>query len=170
MNAGCYGTEIRDVLGWASLVDPDGGRRTVGAEELEPGYRRTNLQGTATIVTAACFDLRAGDAVAAVARIDELNRKRWASLPSGVANAGSIFKNPPGDHAGRLIEACGLKGAVHGGAEISPKHANVIVNRGGARAADVLRLMHDARHAVRRQFGIELVPEVILAGSLARGW
>jgi UDP-N-acetylmuramate dehydrogenase len=170
MNAGCYGTEIRDVLDWASLIDADGARRTVTADELEPGYRRTNLQGTATIVTAASFGLRTGDAAAALGRIDELNRKRRASLPSGVANAGSIFKNPPGDFAGRLIEECGLKGEERGAAQISPKHGNVIVNRGGARAADVLGLMLAAREAVRRRFAIDLVPEVVLAGSLADRW
>jgi UDP-N-acetylmuramate dehydrogenase len=170
MNAGCYGTEIRDVLRWASLIDPDGARRTVSADELEPGYRRTNLQGTATVVTAACFDLRAGDAAAALGRIDELNRRRRSSLPSGLGNAGSIFKNPPGDFAGRLIEACGLKGAQRGAAQISPKHGNVIVNHGGARALDVLQLMLDARQAVLRDSGVDLVPEIVLAGSLAVLW
>lgn len=170
MNAGCYGTEIRDVLGWASLIDPDGRRRKVTADELEPGYRHTNLQGTATIVTAARFDLRPGDSDAALARIEELNRKRWASLPSGLANAGSIFKNPPGDYAGRMIEVCGLKGARRGEAQISPKHGNVIVNHGGASADDVLGLMLDARDAVRRRFEVDLVPEVVLAGALAGRW
>ena len=103
-------------------------------------------------------------------RIDELNAKRWASLPSGRPNAGSIFKNPPGDHAGRLIDACGLKGTRAGGAEISLEHANVIVNTGGARAADVLELMQRCRSAVAERFGVELEPEIVLTGPLAAAW
>lgn len=170
MNAGCYGTEIRDVLASAALLDPDGTGRRVTAEELEPGYRETNLQGTSTIVTEAVFELAVGEAAAAVARIDELNRRRWQSLPSGVANAGSIFKNPPGDYAGRLVDECALKGRASGGARISPRHGNVIVNEGGAKALDVLALMLEMRRSVRERFGIELVPEVILAGRLAEIW
>jgi len=170
MNAGCYGTEIKDVLTSALLIDPDGSRRRATPDELEPRYRETNLQGTETIVTEAVFELAKGDTETAVARIDELNRKRWRSLPSGVANAGSIFKNPPGDYAGRLVEACGLKGTAHGGARISPKHANVIVNEGGAAATDVLELMLRMRRSVREDFGVELVPELILTGGLAVAW
>jgi UDP-N-acetylmuramate dehydrogenase len=166
MNAGCYGTEIKDVLVDATLVDPDGTRRRLGVEGLRAAYRSTALQGSGVIVTRALFRLRRGDAAAAMARIDELNRKRWASLPSGLGNAGSIFKNPPGDHAGRLIEAVGLKGKIAGRAQISPKHANVIVNLGGARAADVLELMAAARRGVEGRFGVRLEPEVVLAGSL----
>ena len=89
--------------------------------------------------------------------------KRRGALPSE-ANAGSVFKNPPGDYAGRLIEACGLKGARRGGAAISARHANVIVNEGGATAADVLTLMRLARDTVRERFGITLAPEVELLG------
>ncbi len=170
MNAGCYGTEIKDVLLSAWLVDRDGTRRRIGVGELGAGYRSTALQGTGAIVTRASFRLRPADAMACTARIEELNAKRWASLPYGVGNAGSIFKNPPGDFAGRLIEACGLKGRERGGAAISPKHANVIVNLGGATAEDVLGLMLEARRAVRERFGVELTPEVILAGELGERW
>jgi UDP-N-acetylmuramate dehydrogenase len=170
MNAGCYGTEIRDVLVSATLVAPDGSRRRVSAEALEPGYRETNLRDTGTIVTEAVFELERGDSVAAMARIEELNRKRWASLPAGVANAGSVFRNPAGDYAGRLVDECGLKGKVRGAARISPKHGNVIVNEGGARARDVLALMLEMRRAVRERFAVELVPEVVLAGALRDQW
>jgi UDP-N-acetylmuramate dehydrogenase len=170
MNAGCYGTEIRDVLASAALLDADGTSRTATAEDLEPGYRETNLQGTSTIVTEAVFELSVGDSAAAVARIDELNRRRWKRLPSGVANAGSIFKNPPDDYAGRLVDECALKGRVSGGARISLEHGNVIVNDGGAEARDVLVLMLEMRRCVRQRFDIELVPELILTGSLAELW
>lgn len=170
MNAGCYGAEIQDVLATATLVEPDGIERQVTAAELEPGYRTSNLQGTATIVVEAVFELTTGDAAAAVARIDVLNRKRWQALPSGVASAGSIFKNPRGDYAGRLLEACGLKGRARGGARISSQHANVIVNEQGASASDVLALMLEMRAAVGDRFAVELVPELVLAGRLGDLW
>ncbi len=170
MNAGSYGSEIRDVLEWATVVGRDGVRRRMGIAELRPAYRRTALQGTGAIVTRARFALAPGDRRALVARIEELNRRRWASLPSGRPNAGSVFRNPEGDYAGRLIEECGLKGRRRGGARISPKHGNVIVNEGGAAAADVLELMLAARRAVRRRFGVELEPELVLTGTLAERW
>lgn len=170
MNAGSYGTEIRDVLEWATVVESDGRRRRLTTAELEPSYRRTALQGTGTIVTRARFALAAGDREASLARIGELNRRRWASLPSGRPNAGSIFRNPEGDFAGRLIERCGLKGRRSGGARISPKHGNVIVNERAAAASDVLELMLQARRAVEQRFGIELEPELVLTGSLAERW
>ncbi len=170
MNAGSYGTEIRDVLEWATVVELDGRRRRLTSAELEPSYRRTVLQGTGAIVTRARFGLSAGDRAASLARIEELNRRRWSSLPTGRPNAGSIFRNPEGDHAGRLIEQCGLKGRRHGGARISPKHANVIVNERRAAAADVLELMLVARRAVEQRFGVELEPELVLTGSLAECW
>jgi UDP-N-acetylmuramate dehydrogenase len=170
MNAGSYGTEICDVLEWATVVERDGRRRRLTTAELEPGYRRTALQGTGAIVTRARFALAHGDRQASLARIEELNRRRWSSLPSGRPNAGSIFRNPEGDFAGRLIERCGLKGRRSGGARISPKHANVIVNERQATAADVFQLMLLARRGVKSRFGVELEPELVLTGSLAERW
>jgi UDP-N-acetylmuramate dehydrogenase len=170
MNAGAYGTEIRDVLVSARVVERDGSRRRLATAELEPAYRRTNLRDSGAVVVRALFELEPGDPHRLLARIDELNARRWQALPSGVANAGSIFRNPPGDHAGRLIEACGLKGRSQGGAEISPRHANVIVNRGGARALDVLELMRAAHDAVAERFGVELEPEIVLVGALRALW
>ncbi len=170
MNAGCYGTEIKDVMIDARLVDRAGGSKTIGVEELGAGYRSTALQGTDWIVTSARFRLEPADAAECTAKIEQYNTKRWSSLPYGVGNAGSIFKNPPGDYAGRLIEACGLKGKVEGGAEISSKHANVIVNHGSGMAEDVFALMLEARRAVEAKFGITLKPEVILAGELGKRW
>ena len=167
MNAGCYGTQIRDVLTEVRVAWPGRPVETVPVGRLEPGYRTTNLQGTEAIVTQAEFRLRRGDGAAALERIDELNRRRWRSLPSGKPNAGSVFRNPENDFAGRLIEACGLKGLRRGGAEISERHANVIVNRKKASAADVLDLIVAAHLAVRERFGIELRPEIVLAGGLS---
>ncbi len=170
MNAGCYGTEIKDLLVRATLIGRDGARRRVGPLELEPGYRRTVLQASGEIVTRATFELRRGSAEEALARIEELNLRRRASLPYTHPNAGSIFKNPTGDYAGRLIEACGLKGTQRGGARISERHANVIVNAGGARSEEVLGLMLLAREAVAARFGVLLEPEIVLAGELAERW
>lgn len=170
MNAGCYGTEIKDLLTEATVVDSEGRVSLVTVAELAPAYRRTALQGQAKIVADATFRTERGDPVSALARIQELNRKRKRTLPSGFPNVGSIFKNPPGDYAGRLIDECGLKGREVGGARISRRHGNVIVNFRNARAADVLELMREARAAVAERFEVELVPEVVLTGSLHALW
>ena len=170
MNAGCYGTEIQDLLVTTTVVEPGGGIAVLTVEDLEPGYRSTNLQGRPSIVADATFLTRRGDPVAALARIRELNRKRKQTLPWGHPNVGSIFKNPQGDYAGRLIDECGLKGRESGGARISRRHGNVIVNFDRARAADVLALMLEARGAVAERFGVELEPEVVLTGSLGERW
>ena len=166
MNAGCYGTEIKDVLVTAEILTEEGSSEVLGVAELAPAYRSTNLQYSTAIVTAATFQLKRGNAEEALARIDELNSRRRASLPSGLPNAGSIFKNPPGDSAGRLLDQCGFKGAKCGGAQVSPKHANVIVNRGGAKASEVLDLMIRMYRAVQEKFGVALEPEVVLVGEL----
>ncbi len=168
MNAGCYGTEIKDVLHSARLVELDGRRRRIGVSELGASYRSTALKATGAIVTRALFDLAPGAPEALLARIDELNARRWAALPSGQPNAGSIFKNPPGDSAGRLLDAAGLKGTAVGGALVSPKHANVIVNTGGATADHVIALMRAMRDRGVEEFGVRLEPEIVLLGDLAQ--
>jgi UDP-N-acetylmuramate dehydrogenase len=170
MNAGAYGTEVKDLLESAAVVERNGQRRRLGVSDLKAGYRRTVLQETGTIVMAATFRLVPGDPGEAMRRIEELNRRRWESLPSGRPNAGSIFRNPPGEPAGRLIDLCELKGASCGQASISEKHANVIINHGQARASDVLELMTRAYRAVWERFGIRLVPEIVLAGPLRQRW
>lgn len=166
MNAGCYGTEVKDVLVSVRVVELDGRRRRLATAELEPAYRWTNLKVSGAIVTRALFELAPGDPAALLARMDELNAKRWASLPSGQPNVGSIFKNPPGDFAGRLLDVAGLKGSRIGGAQVSPKHANVIVNVGGATAGDVVELMRRMRDRAAESSGTRLEPEVVLLGDL----
>jgi UDP-N-acetylmuramate dehydrogenase len=166
MNAGCYGTEIKDVLVEARLLDRAGAERTLAVAELAPGYRHTALFETGMVVAGALFQLRPGDPEALEARIDELNQRRWASLPSGKPNAGSVFKNPEGDSAGRLLDVAGLKGRTVGRAQVSERHANVIVNLGGARAAEVVELMAVARTTVSRRCGVALEPELRLLGGL----
>jgi UDP-N-acetylmuramate dehydrogenase len=170
MNAGSYGVEIKDVLVEAIVLERDGRRRRYTVRDLQPSYRNTVLRDSQGVVARATFQLREGIAEKAIAKIEELNRRRWAALPSGRPHVGSIFRNPEGDYAGRLIEACNLKGASRGSAQISPQHANVIVNNGGAKATDVTALMLVAWSAVRERFGVELVPEVELMGSLRQRW
>jgi len=99
------------------------------------------------------------------AKLRELARKRKASQPSGSPNSGSMFRNPPGDYAGRLIDAAGLKGKRVGACQISERHGNFIVNRGGAKAMDVRQLMEIAKSEVQKKFGVELIPEVKLLGD-----
>jgi UDP-N-acetylmuramate dehydrogenase len=163
INAGAYGGEIFDVLESLRLVSRTGERREALAGEIAHGYRWSALCDTGEIVARASLALRS----AARGEIEEKTRavaqKRRGALPAE-PNAGSVFKNPAGDYAGRLIEACGLKGAREGGAVISERHANVIVNRGGATAGDVLALMRRMRDGVRERFGITLSPEVEMLG------
>ena len=166
MNAGCYGCEIVDSLSRVTVLDSDGSRLDVAPDELEASYRETVVAERGWIVLVAEFGLAPGDAAAALERIGELNRRRWESLPSGVKNAGSIFRNPDGEFAGRLLEACDLKGLISGDAMISEKHANVIINRGSAASLDIVRLMAEARRRVRRRFAVELEPELVMPGGL----
>jgi UDP-N-acetylmuramate dehydrogenase len=170
MNAGSYGTEICDLLKSVRAVDRGGGVVDLTVDDLGAGYRTTLLQESGHIVVDALFELERGDGDAASARIAELSRRRWESLPAGNPNVGSIFRNPAAESAGRLIDECGLKGSRAGGAQISPKHGNVIVNTGAARADDVLELMARAHEAVVDRFAISLEPEVVLAGTLGGKW
>ncbi|HEY6066917.1 MAG TPA: UDP-N-acetylmuramate dehydrogenase, partial [Thermoanaerobaculia bacterium] len=151
INAGAYGGEIFDVLETVRLVARNGDRREVPAGEIEHGYRWTKLCETGEIVAEATLNLTPASREEIEQRTRVVADKRRGALP-GEPNAGSIFKNPPGDFAGRLIEACGLKGERRGGAVISTRHANVIVNPGGARADDVVALMQLMRDSVREKF------------------
>jgi UDP-N-acetylmuramate dehydrogenase len=113
----------------------------------------------------ATFAFERGDEAHAMARMRELLARRVATQPLSEPNAGSVFRNPPGDHAARLIESCGLKGFAVGGAQVSTKHANFIVNRGGATAADIESVIEHVERAVRAATGIALVREVRIVGE-----
>jgi UDP-N-acetylmuramate dehydrogenase len=164
-NAGAFGSETKDVLIDAELMDLDGRTWTASNADLKFAYRTSALQGTPTIVLRARFRGTAGDRDTAVKRIKEIANERIAKQPLAQPNTGSIFRNPPGDHAGRLIEAAGLKGATEGGAMVSTKHANFIVNIGDASAQDVKTLMERCQREVKAKFGVDLVPEVELVGE-----
>ena len=173
MNAGCYGGETWEIVGRAVTIDRRGQVRTRGKDEFDLGYRHCALKGDARMgvdewFAGAWFELREGDGAASRARIKELLEKRIASQPLSLPNAGSVFRNPPGDHAARLIESCGLKGLRRGGARVSEKHANFIVNpEGAARAADIEWLIEEVRARVLERTAIALEPEVRIVGERA---
>jgi UDP-N-acetylmuramate dehydrogenase len=162
-DAGCWGVETRSVLVSAEGLDPAGRPVTWAPEDLQLGYRTSAFRDGAlhgSVVTGAWLQLRPGDGQAARREMARLTRERARTQPIKTKNCGSVFKNPAGDSAGRLVEAAGLKGVRSGAAQFSELHANFIVNLGGAGSADVERLIERAQEAVRRQFGVELEPEV----------
>ncbi|MEO8054633.1 MAG: UDP-N-acetylmuramate dehydrogenase [Acidobacteriota bacterium] len=164
INAGSYGSEIFDVLVSVTLVSREGEVRTAAAEAITHGYRWTSLCESGDVVAEARFLLSEKSSVEVAARMAEVAAKRRGALPKQ-PNAGSIFKNPPGLFAGKLLEECRLKGRRAGGAEVSQVHANVIVNTGGATAEDVKRLMEEMKTGVRDRFGVELEPEIQMVGE-----
>ncbi len=163
INAGAYGSELFDVLVSVDLVSGGGEQRTDSASAIAHGYRWTALSDCDDVVTGARLRLTPNPPDEIASRMAEVTAKRKVALPKQ-PNAGSIFKNPPGLFAGKLLEECGLKSRRIGGAQISPVHANVIVNVGGATAADVTSLMEEMKRAVKDRFGIELAAEIRLLG------
>jgi UDP-N-acetylmuramate dehydrogenase len=166
MNAGVPEREVKDVVRAVEVMEAGGASRCLPAEALRFAYRRAALPEGAVVVAAA-FRVRESTREAVQGEVDRHLAKRARSQPLDVPSCGSVFKNPPGDFAGRLIEAAGLKGERVGGAEISELHANFIVNRGGATASDVLALIDAARRRVRERTGVELEPEVRIVGREA---
>lgn len=158
MNAGAYRSELKDVLRWAVICSADG-RRRVTPDDLELGYRCSNLHG-GEIVAAAAFDLRPDEPDAILARLAALRGQRRATQPQGVRTFGSVFANPVGDSSGRLLESVGCKGMSIGGARFSPVHANFIEASADCRAQDVLALMREGRRRVVSAGGPLLEPEV----------
>jgi UDP-N-acetylmuramate dehydrogenase len=165
MNAGAHGGEVKDVLVWADVMDGAGQIRRMSNEDLRFAYRYSILKDQPGVVVAACFALRPGDRDEMLARVRAWSQRRASTQPLSQPNCGSVFRNPPGTYAGRLIEAAGLKGLRRGDAQISPKHANFIVNLGHARACDILWLIRRVQETVREQFGIELETEVRIMGE-----
>jgi UDP-N-acetylmuramate dehydrogenase len=173
MNAGCYGGETWDLVERAVTVDRHGALRTRARADFDIGYRHCALRdgrrlGEDEWFAGAWFALRPGDGALARGRIRELLVRRISSQPLQLPNAGSVFRNPPGDHAARLIESCGLKGLARGGARVSEKHANFIVNaERRASAADIEGLIEQVRRLVAERTGVELIPEVRIVGEAA---
>ncbi len=167
-NAGTSLGAIIDHLDWVRLVDRLGEERCLARKELSAGYRTCRLP-MGSVIVEACFTLRRAEAAEIRETISTLLVRRNLTQPVEVRSAGCIFKNPPGDFAGRLVEHAGLKGLRRGGAQISEKHGNFIVNLGGATAAEVFWLIERARAEVMAKTGVALELEIQIVGSPSAG-
>ena len=170
MNAGCYGSQTWDRVERVLMLARSGELRRREPGDFDIAYRHVALKGaelgTHEWFAAAWFHFERGDGAAALRRIKELLQQRISAQPLALPNAGSVFRNPPGDHAARLIDACGLKGYAIGGARVSEKHANFIVNAAGrGSAADIENLIEHVRHTVLARHGVELIAEVRIVGE-----
>lgn len=162
-NAGAAEAWTGERITAVEVLDPDGGIRAVPAGEIRFSYRDSNLRDT--IVLRASFGLKKGAKNDILEKAKTIMSRRSQSQPLGTFNAGCVFRNPRGDSAGRLIDAAGLKGFRFGGAQISEKHANFIINTGTATAADVRSLVSAVRARIRERFGCELELEIRLVGE-----
>lgn len=166
-NAGAFGAEAASTLVDCEVVAPDGTTRWIGAADCGFAYRdsrfKNDLRGH--VVMRGRFTVSRDEIPSVRARTDAVQAERKRTQPYGVRSLGSTFKNPPGDFAGRLIEEAGLKGRSHGGAQISPKHANFILNIERATATDVLTLVDLARDEVASRFGVALEREIVVLGE-----
>jgi UDP-N-acetylmuramate dehydrogenase len=159
MNAGAYGSEVKDVLLAASALDRDGGRHDLSLPEMGHSYRHCAVD-PAWIFVAARLKGRRDDPAAIARRMQEIRAAREASQPIRAHTGGSTFKNPPGEAAWRLIDAAGCRGLVRGGAQVSEKHANFLINTGGASAADLEGLGEEVRRRVYEHSGVRLEWEI----------
>lgn len=165
MNAGAYDGEMSKIVEEVRVLARDGSRiYTLKGPEMEYGYRHSVLMERGDIALAGTLKLRIGDPKKIRAQMKELMEQRNSKQPVDLPSAGSFFKRPPGNFAGKLIEDAGLKGLSLGGAQVSPLHAGFIVNRGGATATDVIDLMEIVRSTVYDRFGVKLEPEVRILG------
>ena len=168
MNAGCYGGETWNHVIAVETVDREGRLRHRAPDEFEVGYRHVaSRSGAQEWFVSGVFGFQPGEERAAMQHIKELLQKRVATQPLNQPNAGSVFRNPEGGHAARLIESCGLKGFTVGGAQVSPKHANFIVNVGTASARDIETVIEHVHATVLAKTGIDLVREVRIVGAEA---
>ena len=165
MNAGAYGTEMKDVLYSVDVLTPEGELQTLTPAELALGYRHSVIPERGYIVVAATLALRKGDPAEIKARMADFQNRRKEKQPLDKASAGSTFKRPEGYFAGKLIEDTGLRGFRHGGAQVSEKHCGFVINDGTARAADIYWLIGEVRKRVLLEQHVELTPEVKLWGE-----
>lgn len=164
MNAGAYGGEIKDIIVEATVLDDDGNIYVLSKEALELGYRQSIISKKNYIVLEAVFELLPDDPAWIKGRMDELASKRREKQPLEYPSAGSTFKRPLNGFAAKLIEDSGLKGYSVGGAQVSEKHSGFVINKGGATAEDVLKLIDHIRDTVERDSGIRLETEVKIVG------
>ncbi|HJC50763.1 MAG TPA: UDP-N-acetylmuramate dehydrogenase [Candidatus Anaerostipes avistercoris] len=164
MNAGAYGGEMVQVLKEVTVLTPEGEIKTIPAEELELGYRTSNILKNGYVVLSGTIALEKGDPEQIKAKMDEYSTARRTKQPLELPSAGSTFKRPEGYFAGKLIQDAGLRGYQVGGARVSDKHCGFVVNQDNATAADVMRLIADVQRIVKDKFNVELEPEVKRVG------
>ncbi len=164
MNAGAFGGETWQVVHSVEIMDRQGVVHEKNRDEFKVDYRYVNLPGGEWFI-AAELHLQAGAEEKSRSNIRELLGKRNDSQPTGVYSCGSVFRNPQGDYAGRIIESCGLKGFSIGGATVSEKHANFIINTGSATSTDIEKLIEHVRQVVLEKNGVVLEPEVRIIGE-----
>ncbi len=160
MNAGAYNGEMKQVLSSVAVMDRTGTIQTLPVEELDLSYRHSRFMQEDLAILSARFRLQKGDREEIQAKMAEFMSRRRASQPLEYPSAGSTFKRPQGNYAGRLIEEAGLKGHAVGGAKVSEKHAGFVVNTGHATSRDVLSLIAEIQETVKKTSGVELEPEV----------
>ncbi|HEX7590326.1 MAG TPA: UDP-N-acetylmuramate dehydrogenase [Candidatus Limnocylindrales bacterium] len=164
-NAGAHGADVAGALESVTVLGVDGAETIRPVVELAMSYRDSCFKSTDDLILTATFHLAPADPATIKANLEEIRAWRREHQPLNLPSAGSVFRNPAGDSAGRLIDACGLRGARLGGAAISEKHANFIVNEGGATASEVRRLGDRAREAVAARFGVVLEYEIEFTGD-----
>jgi len=164
MNAGAYGKEMKDVIKEVHVLNDAGLKKTMNQNEISFSYRHTDFPD-GTIILEARFKLEKGERSKIKERINEIIQWRQEKHPLEYPSAGSIFKNLPGQPAGKLIEEMGLKGVTKGGAQISPKHANFIINKGNATASDILSLIELVQSQARKEKDVNLETEVVIIGE-----
>lgn len=160
MNAGAYGSEMKDVVVCAEYIDENGNICTAANEEMLLSYRHSAFSGTKNVITSVTFKLEKSDKESIKATMDEYMQKRKDKQPLEYPSAGSVFKRPEGYFAGALIEQCGLKGKKVGGAQVSEKHAGFIINAGGATQSDVSELIRLCQKTVLEETGVSLEAEI----------
>jgi len=165
MNAGCYGTETWNVVNSVTTINKQGVLHKRSAAEFIASYRHVDMPVAGEWFVAAWLSLKVGDGNESAKKIKDLLATRLASQPLNLPSAGSTFRNPQGDYAARLIEASGLKGYIIGGAQVSEKHANFIVNIGDANALDIELLIKHMRETVLEKQGVALQQEVKVIGE-----
>lgn len=167
MNAGAYGSEMKDVLKEVTVLDDQLALRTISVEELQLGYRTSSVAKNGWLVLEAVLSLKKGDHAAIQRYMDELKEKRVSRQPLEYPSAGSTFKRPEGFFAGKLVMDAGLAGFSVGGAQVSEKHCGFVINKGNATAKEVRELMKQVSDRVYEKFEVRLEPEVRLLGEFA---
>lgn len=165
MNAGAYGGELKNIVKEVTFITREGELSTLPAHELDFGYRHSIFEDNGAVILSATLVLQKGNPDEIKAKMNEYTQRRNDKQPINMPSAGSTFKRPEGYFAGKLIQDSNLKGYSIGGAQVSEKHSGFVVNTGGATAADVLNLIEHVQNTVKKNFGVELEPEIRLIGE-----